>query len=105
MQISTRNGASITSRCADRPFADCASFPSVHSSSRGTSERFTELTQQVLAHFGGLLLQDDSCSACPGNAASNLKKMQDALDASGRKVLLSGEGGPDPKECSITGQW
>ena len=57
------------------------------------------------AKWGVDYVKDDSCSACPGSAASNLQKMQDALDATGRKVLLSGEGGPDPQECSATGHW
>ena len=48
-------------------------------------------------------MKDDTCSACPGGAAHNLKKMQDALDATGREVLLSGEGGPDPAACSASG--
>ena len=30
--------------------------------------------------------------------------MQEALDATGRKILLSGEGGPPPDVCSRTGE-
>ena len=40
---------------------------------------------------------EDQMSSC-------LLRWQDALDATGRKVLLSGEGGPSPSECSATGR-
>ena len=51
-------------------------------------------------------VKDDACSSCPGggDSAQLLKRMQDALDATGRKILLSGEGGPPPDVCSRTGQ-
>ena len=52
-------------------------------------------------------VKDDGCSGCPGargGALAALTKMQNALDATGRVFLLSGEGGPDPAICSATGQ-
>ena len=54
-------------------------------------------------------VKDDSCSSCPGAprhgaVLAALNKMQGALDATGRSILFSGEGGPDPAICSATGQ-
>ena len=71
---------------------------------RATSCGNEEVDAAQYAKWKVDFVKDDSCSACPGSSASNLKKMQNALDATGRKVMLSGEGGPPPEVCSLTGE-
>ena len=72
---------------------------------RATSCQRETVDAEQYAKWGIDYVKDDSCSACPtkGGAAAMLARMQDALDATGRKVLLSGEGGPPPDVCSRTG--
>ena len=74
---------------------------------RATACKNEKLDANQYAKWGVDYVKDDSCSGCPGRsggAAENLWIMQQALDATGRKIMLSGEGGPDPKHCSVTGQ-